>query len=85
MITKKLIHDISTFHNTFIDVEGIIIKVDIYNATTSFIMVSIKLWSFNDGGLIDVIEGVTDNIHNYKEFERYKENVRNKIVPLLNK
>ena len=48
-------------------------------------MVSIKLWSFNDGGLIDVIEGVTDNIHNYKEFERYKENVRNKIVPLLNK
>ena len=30
MITKKLIHDISTFHNTFIDVEGIIIKVDIY-------------------------------------------------------
>lgn len=85
MITKRLIHDITTFYNTFINIKGITTSISVFNANNFFINVNIKLWSFNECGLKDVIVAVTDNIHNYKEFEIYKENVRNKIVPLLKK
>ena len=85
MVTKKLVKDITTFHNTFINIKGITASITVFNGSTFFISVNIKLWTFNDCGLEDVIMGVSDNIHNYKDFEIYKENVRNKIVPLLNK
>ena len=85
MVNKKLIHDITTFHNKFINIKGIVTNVNVFNTNDFFISVNIKLWSFNEFGLTKVIIGVYDNIHNYKEFEIYKENVRNKIVPLLNK
>ena len=51
MVSKKLIHDITTFHNTFIDIKGITTGISVFNTNTFFISVGIKLWSFNDCGL----------------------------------
>lgn len=69
-ITKKLIKDICTFLNTYIDIPNVIFSYTVY---CNFINISANVWKLHNNGHIDDIVRVSNyNIHNEKEFNEVK-------------
>lgn len=86
MITKKLLHDILTLHNKFINNKGIITSISVYNVYTIWVCCSIRLWSLKEDGSLDkYIDGINCDIRNKEDFIKYKKIIDNQIVKLLNK
>lgn len=82
MITKKLMHDIQTWLNSFYDFDDRFnyrnshIITHLENFAFRFISVSIRIWSLReDGSLHTVIQSYSCNIKNKEEFKEFKDRV----------
>ena len=72
-ITKKLIKDICTFLNTFIDIPNVIFSYTVY---CNFINISVNVWKLhNDGHIDDIVRTCSFTIHNEKEFNETKDKI----------
>ncbi len=72
-ITKKLIKDICTFLNTFIDFPNVIFSYTVY---CTFINVSANVWELQDNGYVNsVVRTCSYNIRNEKEFNEIKDKI----------
>jgi len=81
MITKKLIHDIITFCNNYIDNKNIIFSITKYS---KFIDVGINVWTINDDSFIDKNIGTINSyINDTNDFKKFKEKVLNQLPLLL--
>lgn len=81
MITKKLMHDIITFCNNYIDNKNIIFSITKYS---KFIDTRINVWTINNIGLIDKNIGTVDSyINDINDFKKFKEKVLNQLPLLL--
>lgn len=81
MITKKLLHDIITFCNNYIDNKNVTFGIDKYS---TFIAVSINIWSINNKGLIDDLIGTANlHIHDIDDFKHFKQKVLKELPKLL--
>lgn len=81
MITKKLLHDIITFCNNYIDNKNVTFGIDKYS---TFIAVSINAWSINNKGLIDnLIRTINLHIHDIDDFKHFKQKVLKELPKLL--
>lgn len=70
-ITKKLIKDICTFLNTFIDISNVVFSYTVY---CNFINVSANVWKLHDNGYVDsIVRTCSFNIRNEKEFNEIKD------------
>ena len=82
MITKKLMHDIQTWFNSFYDFNNRFnyrnnhIITHLENFAFRFISVSIRIWSLRkDGTLLEVIQSYSDNIRSKEDFKKFKDRV----------
>lgn len=82
MITKKLMHDIQTWFNSFYDFKDIFncrnshIITNLENFAFRFISVNIRIWSLRqDGSLYAVIQSYSDNIKSEEDFKKFKDRV----------
>lgn len=82
MITKKLMHDIQTWLNSFYDFNDRFnyrnnhIITNLENFAFRFISVSIRIWSLReDGSLLAVIQSYSDNIKSEEDFKKFKDRV----------
>ncbi len=81
MITKKLMHDIITFCNNYINNDNIVITIGKY-ATYSYI--DIGVWTLDKNKYIDkYIGGISTHIHNEEELNKFKETIEDKLSSLL--
>lgn len=80
MITKKLLHDIITFCNSYIDNKNILFYIAKYPC---FISIEIEVWTVLNNVIDDKRGGISENIHNEKEFIKFKETVLNQLPLLL--
>lgn len=72
-ITKKLLKDICTFLNTFIDISNVVFSYTVY---CNFINVSVNVWKLHDDGSIsDIARTCSFNIRNEKEFNEIKDKI----------
>ena len=82
MITKKLMHDIQTWFNSFYDFNDIFnyrnnhIITSLENFAFRFISVNIRIWTLReDGSLYAVIQSYSDNIKSEEDFKKFKDRV----------
>lgn len=82
MITKKLMHDIQTWLNSFYDFDDRFnyrnnhIISHLENFAFGFISVSIRIWSLReDGRLLAVIQSYSANIRSEEDFKKFKDRV----------
>lgn len=82
MITKKLMHDIQSWFNSFYDFKDRFnyrnshIISHLENFAFRFISVSIRIWSLReDGSLHTVIQSYSCNIKSEKDFKEFKDRV----------
>lgn len=82
MITKKLMHDIQSWFNSFYDFKDRFnyrnshIITNLENFAFRFISVSIRIWSLReDGSLHTVIQSYSANIKSKEEFKEFKDRV----------
>ena len=82
MITKKLMHDIQTWLNSFYDFDNKFnyrnnhIITNLENFAFRFISVSISIWSLReDGSLLAVIQSYSSNIKSEEDFKEFKDRV----------
>ena len=81
MITKKLLHDIITFCNNYIDNKNILFDINKY---TTFMNVSISVWSlYNTGMINNQIGTITLYIDNVDDFKYFKQKVLEELPKLL--
>ena len=81
MITKKLIHDIITFCNNYIDNKNIIFRMAKF---PEYIYISVDVCKLCKNNVIDCCIGrIEDYIHNKEEFIKYKQEVLNQLPKLL--
>lgn len=81
MITKKLMHDIITFCNNYIDNDNIVINITKY---PTFLSIDFAIWTLLDKKYIDKhIKNITRNIHNEKEFIEFKQMILEELPELL--
>lgn len=81
MITKKLLHNIVTFCNNYIDNKNIVISVIKY---PTFINATIDVWTINSAGFIDKNIGIVHSyIEDINDFKKFKEKVLNQLPLLL--
>lgn len=81
MFTKKLMHDIITFCNNYVDNDNIVISVDKY---PNFIVIDFGVWKLSNEKRIDIFIGRIDkSIHNEEEFIKYKQQVLEELPKLL--
>lgn len=80
MITKKLLHNIITFCNNYIDNKNILFSIVKYPC---FISIEIEVWTVLNNAINDRRGGIFENIHNEKEFIKFKERVLNQLPLLL--
>lgn len=80
MITKKLLHDIITFCNSYIDNKNILFSITKYPC---FISIDVEVWKVLNDAIDDRKGGISENIHNEKEFIKFKETVLNQLPLLL--
>lgn len=81
MITKKLLHDIITFCNNYIDNKNILFTIDKY---TTFVNASISVWSLDNGDFINnQIGTINSYINNIDDFKKFKEKVLNQLPLML--
>ena len=86
MITKKLMHDIQTWLNSFYDFDDIFnyrnstIITNLENFAFRFISINIRIWSLReDGSLYTVIKSYSTNIKSKEEFKEFKDRVDSNI------
>ena len=82
MITKKLMHDIQTWFNSFYDFNNRFnyrnnhIITHLENFAFRFISVSIRIWSLRENGsLLAVIQSYSANIRSEEDFKEFKDRV----------
>ena len=82
MITKKLMHDIQTWFNSFYDFKDTFnyrnshIITNLENFAFRFISVNIRIWTLTeDGSLYAVIQSYSDNIKSKEDFKKFKDRV----------
>lgn len=81
MITKKLVHDIITFCNNYIDNKNILFAINKY---TTFIGAGISVWSLDNNDMIDnQIGTITSYISDINDFKEFKQKVLEKLPKLL--
>lgn len=81
MITKKLLHDIITFCNNYIDNKNILFTIDKY---TTFVNVGISVWTIDNHDIIDKSIGTINSyINNIDDFKKFKEKVLNQLPLML--
>lgn len=80
MITKKLLHDIITFCNNYIDNKNILSTITKY---PSFISIDIEVWTVSNDAIDNRKGGISKNIHSENEFIKYKQEVLNQLPLLL--
>ena len=81
MITKKLVHDIITFCNNYIDNKNIVFKVAKF---PEYIYISIDVCDLCKNNSIDCCIGTINNcIQNKEEFIKYKQKVLEELPKLL--
>lgn len=80
MITKKLMHDIITFCNNYIDNKNIVIHISKY---PNFLGIDFNIWILVENHMDKYIGGVSGNIHNEKEFIEFKQIILEKLPKLL--
>jgi len=80
-ITKKLIHDLVTFTNNYIDNPNIVIGISCYS--NRYVVSRIEVWSLKYSYINKHIGSISCHIHNEKEFIKYKQNVLEKLPKLL--
>ena len=78
MVTKKFIHQIITWLNTFLSIPYVIYRCDvinhIYSKRESFVRIFIKIHSLDENGnWIECINTYTDDIYNEQDFINFKE------------
>lgn len=82
MISKQLIHKVTTFLNTFNSNKNVIWNITVWN-TRPRITCSIEVWSLDNNDFIRYCIGsINDTIHNIEEFNNFKEKI-NKELPLI--
>ena len=86
MITKKLMHDIQTWLNSFYDFNDRFnyrnshIITSLENFAFRFISINIRIWSLReDGSLYTVIKSYSIDIKNEKNFKEFKDKVDSNI------
>lgn len=86
MITKKLMHDIQTWLNSFYDFNDRFnyrnnhIITSLENFAFRFISVNIRIWSLReDGSLLAVIQSYSTNIKSEEGFKEFKDRVNSGI------
>lgn len=83
MISKQLIHKVITFLNTFNSNKNIVWSITIFNTNNSRIICNIQIWKLDKNDFIEYnIGSISNTIHNFKEFNNFKEQV-NKELPLI--
>lgn len=83
MITKKLMHDVITFCNTYIDDNNIIISVSKYS---TFISLDIEIWKIGKNNSLEAfVGGIPGHIHSKSDLNEYKEKVLKELPVLLKK
>jgi len=82
MITKKLMHDIQTWLNSFYDFKDTFnyrnshIITNLENFAFRFISVNIRIWSLRkDGSLLEIIQSYSENIRSEEDFKKFKDRV----------
>lgn len=81
MITKKLMHDIITFCNNYIDNENIVIGIVKYS---TFISATINVWTIKSSGIINKNIGTINHyISDIDDFKKFKEKILNQLPLLL--
>jgi exosome complex RNA-binding protein Rrp4 len=82
MITKKLMHDIQTWLNSFYDFDDRLncrnnhIITNLENFAFRFISVNIRIWSLRENkSLLEVIQSYSANIRSEEEFKEFKDRV----------
>lgn len=80
MITKKLLHDIVTFCNNYIDNKNIIISVIKY---PTFINATIDVWTIYNNVIQNHIGSIYYYIDDINDFNNFKEKVLNQLPLLL--
>lgn len=81
MITKKLIHDIIVFYNTYINNENVVFKIAKFS---KYVFVCISICKLHENDSIDYCIGSIDKIIYTKEdFIKYKQEVLEKLPKLL--
>lgn len=81
MITKKLMHDIITFCNNYIDNDNIIIGITKY---PTFLGIDFTIWTLTNGKHIDTPIGrISKYINNEEDFIEFKPMVLEELPKLL--
>jgi len=83
MVTKKLMHDVITFCNNYIDNDNIIITITKY---ATYLHVNIAVWTLDKEKYINqYIGSISKHIHDEVEFNKLKETIKNEVFALLTK
>lgn len=80
MISRKLLHDIITFCNSFIDIENVIYSVDKY---PNFISAHISVWIIRCGLISYCVSGIDSHINSKDNFIKFKETVLKELPTYL--
>ena len=80
MITKKLMHNVITFCNNYIDNDNIAISVNKY---PTFLSIYFAVWTLTENHLDNHIGTVNENIHNEEEFIKFKQKILKELPKLL--
>ena len=81
MITKKLLHDIITFCNNYIDNNNIVFDITKY---PKFVNIAIGVWTTNSVGIIDKSIGtISSYIVDIDDFNKFKQKALNQLPLLL--
>lgn len=81
MITKKLMHDVITFCNNYINNDNIVITIGKY---ATYLYIDMGVWTLDKNKYINkYIGGISTHIHNEADFNKFKETITDKLSPLL--
>lgn len=80
MFTKKLMHDIITFCNNYINNDNIVITITKYS---TFLSINFSVWLLYKNSIHTYIGAVNKNIHNEKEFIKCKQEILEELPKLL--
>lgn len=81
MITKKLMHNIITFCNNYINNDNIVISITKF---ANYLNVDFNVWALDKYKYIDkCIGSIGKSIHNEEEFIKFKQTILEELPKLL--
>lgn len=81
MITKKLMHDIITFCNNYLNNDNIVINISKY---ATYLYINFGVWVLDKNKYIDKnIGSTTKYIHSEADFNKFKETIKDELSLLL--